>query len=64
MGEGWKERERATKGRVVCDTTCSQSVLVDLSEGHFDVQQRTKINTQTVGQHRVSHFQFFLYVLI
>lgn len=43
-----RKRERSTKGRVVCDKTCSQSMLVDLSEGHFDVQQRTKINTQTV----------------
>lgn len=44
-----RKRERATKGRVVCETTCSQSVLVDLSEGHLDVQQRTKINTQLSG---------------
>lgn len=43
-----RKRERATKGRVVCDTTCSQSVLVDLSEEHLDVRQRSKINTQTV----------------
>lgn len=43
-----RKRERATKGRVVCDTTCFQSVLVDLSEGRLDVQLRTKINTQTV----------------
>lgn len=60
-----RKRERATKERVVCGTTCSQSVLVDLSEGHLDVQQRSKINTETVEwvSHRVSHFQFFLYVL-
>lgn len=34
--------ERASKTRVVCDGTCSQSVLVDLSEGRLEVQQRNR----------------------
>lgn len=40
--------ERASKTRVVCERTCSQSALVDLSEGRLDVHQRNRIKSLSV----------------
>lgn len=60
----WGRGGGAREGIVACDTTCSQSVLVDLTEGYSDVQQINKIKTsQLSGPDRVSHLLSFPYVL-